>query len=247
MSLAITFADSQNATGGVLSITGSAGSANVVFAQLVGTAGPNQAAFVQVGTRTGDGTVALTLDVGYYWIDVIANGVTLSNRLYCLVSDNAQSVRYRSLLAIQATLQGMTFAAGPSGTPAQLQPAQVYLQFFFDTINKSYPCIVINIDGQREQQQGNENNTDDILTRVELALLDTGVSRQTGTERLPTYSLWRQQIARRFRQSRLFVPESTYVTLEYGPELINDDKKPGEFQGFASLLTIQCKSREIRG
>ena len=65
MSLGLAIADNGDGTGGVATVTGSVGALTTVYyATFSGSMG--SLTWTSAGSRTGDGTLALSLPVGYY-------------------------------------------------------------------------------------------------------------------------------------------------------------------------------------
>lgn len=64
-----TWADAGDGTGGTLTIDGEAGASHAVYVQAMN---PLAGSWTAAGSRAGDGTVALTLDEGSYWLYVLS-------------------------------------------------------------------------------------------------------------------------------------------------------------------------------
>lgn len=243
MSLALSVSDNQANTGAVATVTGTAGGAVSVFAQLVSTNGVTPSAFVLAGTRTGDGTVNMTLGLGYYWWYSIGATGGPSNLVYGPVSDSTKSVHERMILAAKAVLQGMTFAAGPGGQPPAIPAAQVYDQFTVTQQNVTFPCIVLSMETESEKQADTWTNTDRIVYPIRVGVFNRD-DAQSAIANRPAYLLWRQQIFRKFRHTRLNVSECVNMDVDLNP--IVDPKLP-EYQMWATGLILRCYSREVRG
>jgi hypothetical protein len=231
-------ADLQSGTGATATITTStAGSSNAVsYLSAAGASGG--ATWTLAGTRTGDGTLSLSLPVAYYWFrcDSTVSGLSsTSNLVYSAVSDNALAVHERALLAIQARIQGLTL----DGLPV----ANVYAQLFPNDKVITLPCVLLTLEGLSETQPGTLTGLDDIGYPVRISIC----ARNDGdyvTNR-GRYLLWRQQIARALRNQRLSgVTEVFDVRLEYGQVV---DRKLPAFAFFVTGLTARAMSREIRG
>jgi hypothetical protein len=243
MALSLTWSDNANNTGGVATLTGTGGVATTVYGQLVNTSGVNPQLFAAQGSRTGDGTVTLALGLGYWWLFAQPTaGGTPSNFVYAVVSDNTRSVHERAIQAIKAVLQGMTFAAGPGNAPAAILPAQIFDLLLPNENLVQFPCITLALDAVKESQPGVLTGLDDIVYPVRVNICDLA-DAAVPTNR-PTYLLWRQQIFRKFRHQRLNVPE--IILVEVDPQVVVDPKLPA-YNHFITGLTLNCKSREIRG
>jgi hypothetical protein len=124
MSLTLTLADQGDGSGILATAAGSdAGQAVTVYAQAVDPAFPAQA-WAQAGTRTGNGTVALTLVAGYYFVyaaGVVSAAAALSPVVYGRASNGSEDPHEACVNAVVARLRLLTFngtAASPGGIPA---------------------------------------------------------------------------------------------------------------------------------
>jgi hypothetical protein len=104
MALDFSYADAGNGTGGTITITGSVlGSTNELFvSSFYGTNWKR--GLVSKGTRSGDGTIALTAELGAFQAIVVnKNGstVTLSVPKNYRVRDNVEALHYRIAKAVR--------------------------------------------------------------------------------------------------------------------------------------------------
>ena len=132
-------ADGATATA---TISSSSGGANIVYTQNVdGTLGSGT--WTNSGSRTGDGTVTLTLSKGYYWSYCTTGGTTLSNLVYFQVTSGLDAVIDRCYDAVKATLQLLNL---PCTT-------RVYDSQYALTPLVQYPCIVMTTEGARQTDE----------------------------------------------------------------------------------------------
>ncbi len=249
MSFALAVADAQNGTA-VATVTGSdAGSSNVVYAAPV-SQGPAPVFWRPVGTRTGDGTVTVTLDPALYYFyatGLVSAVQVAAPPLIQSLSLSPTAVQEQVEAAILARCQTLTLAAGTAGLPAAL-PASHMVRFPVLSeeillLAPSLPCLLVTKPQVPESQPGKLNNRDDIGYPCLVTLLDNAGT--TEQDRLPTYSLWRQQIFRAIRHQRLS-GAPTVMTVEVEPQPIVSWKPPEWLKIFSSIQ-FRAISRESRG
>lgn len=228
-------ADNTDGTGAVATISaGSSSASNEVFTQPV-----SGGAFSSAGTRTGNGTVALSLGLGYYWVYVVStkSGLTSSSNLVRFaVTSNAKSVATRLQDALVATIQGLSMVGSPN--------ANLYERMVEDFAIVTFPCIFVVYAGLAESQEGILTGRDDIVYPFRIMVCDRHAPEDDATRE--KYQLWRQQLARALRNQRfLTVPENIINKLKYGVNL--DPVARAQFQTLLFGLTLQCTARETRG
>lgn len=240
MAITLTVADNADGTGAVATIAGSAGgTTNTVYAQLVDATGLRSPTFTSVGSRSGDGTVNLTLAPAYYWAHVSnlsGSTTTVSNMAYFAVTDATEAVLERCLDAVKARLEGLVMAG-------QLN-ARVYDQTVLNDKVVQYPAVILSLEQEVEQQPGILTGRDDIGYGIRLAVVDRIDADYTAKR--ATLLMWRQQIFRALRQQRLAgVTEVYQVKIEPGP--VVDWNAAQGYQYHVSSMVVRCLSREIRG
>lgn len=231
-SLSVT--DLQDGTGATATITGSSGGTVTVYAQQVTTTPLTTPAFAPVGSRTGNGTVALSLAVGYWWVYAL-EGSSLSALAYASVTDSATALHERCLQAVLARLQGLTLAG--------LDPANVYDQTVPNDQLITLPAIILSIEGESETTPGTTTNKDDIGYPIRLWLCDRNDA--STDEKRPRWLLWRQQIHRALRNQRL-AGITEVMTVRVTPLTVIDPRIPA-LQYMVSGLRLTCLARETRG
>lgn len=231
MTLALTVTDNGDGTGALASITGSAGASNIVYVQ---SASGNSLS--PVGSRTGDGNVPLSLNDGHYLALVQANGGVFTSLYPFLVTNNAEAVHERCVLAIKAIIQTLVLP--------NLDPSRVVDQILPTDANLMYPAVLITIEGEAEEEDLTMTSTDDILYPVRVWICDR--SDSMSVEKRSRYLLWRQRIHRALRHRRLLpsVTEVIDVRTRLMPVV---DFKVQEFQVVTMGLVVLCRSREPRG
>ncbi len=186
------------------------------------------------GTRTGNGTVTLSVPAGYYWLHCVdAVGPQISNIVYQLASDDTLAVHERLIMALKATIQSLTLVGNPP----------VIDQMFPNESVITLPCILLTVEDMQETQPGTLTGKDDIGYPVRVSICDRNDGMVSVNR--AKYLLWRQQIFRAIRNTRLpAVAESAMVFVEPAPIV---DKALPQYQFLVSSMVARCISREFRG
>lgn len=118
-SLTITAIDNRNDTGAVATIAGAVGTVTVYAARWDG--GFTATTWANVGTRSGNGTVALTLAAGYWWLYAVTAD-NISGTIGLEVTTGQEVIWYQLLLAVQDLIQALSLDG--------LLPAEIIVQKF---------------------------------------------------------------------------------------------------------------------
>lgn len=239
MSLTLAISDNRDGTGAVATVSGSdSGSTNNVYAAIFG--GQTGAlTWALVGTRTGDGTVAVSLPVGYYVWTVLttsAGVTTQGNAVWQNLSNTAiESPHYQCLVAIQTRLQGLNLEGIGSNVLVKWLPRDLEK---VDTL----PAIIVAPVGKEGQGPG-LNNHDDIDYPCLVAIIDA--QNKDYTANLARDLYWRWRVFQSPRHQRLAgVPNvmTVSITPDYvvNPMLFDKNR-------FYSALLFMCRNRETRG
>jgi hypothetical protein len=227
----LTIADNEDGTGAVATIADStAGTTNVVkVATWYGV-------FTTGGSRTGDGTVALTLAKGPYWAYVEStngNGTSMSEPLAFRVTTASEAVFYQCLTAVQSVIQSLSLS-GVSATDIK-----VWKTPWVARLNQ-LPGIVIT--PVPEKITPATNQKDDVEYGVSVAM--ARVSNQSQTDGMATVLKWREQISRALRYKPLTGVSEVYtVRVEPGQVFW---EPAFQAQHDVGALTIRCVAREPR-
>lgn len=187
MAITVSFTDNANGTGLVATVVGSAGGSSnqLYYARHYG--GILSASWTLGGSRTGDGTIAVSLtDMGPYWLYLVnTNGATVTvTRVRAFqVTDaaTADSVYYRVLEAVVARLQSLSLS-GISSSDIKLQKIPWNGK---DAISKG-----IIVSPLRDLGAATSNLSDDNIYQVQITFLrKNSLDLVTG---LSTELLWRQ-------------------------------------------------------
>lgn len=242
----ITWVDSADGTGGVLTVTGStAGTTNRLYRQT-----PGGTTWTSVGTRVGDGTIAAALTQGYYHFhvssEVSATDLAISNLLlFSPVTASADSVHERIVDAFQTGIQTLATAGNLPG----IASAQVYRTMNFNATvlgNWKFPCVAVTPNGVQTHAAPYPSPMarDDNGYPVGIFFLDRIDAVDRGKE--DDFLLWRWRIDRYFANQRL---SGVSIVDLVAPDDSQVFTLPEElaYQHLASPLSFRCFARELRG
>ena len=238
MSVTLTVTDNQDGTGGVATIAGSnGGTVSLYYLTYLGL--QQGYSWVLYGTRTGDGTIAVSLAVGLYFWYCTDSANNVSTLVFQQLSNTGlQSVHYRSMLAVQTRIQGL----GLSGLASNKVVIQWLPRVWDDIDNLALPLVMIAPLG-KEGQPGILNNRDDIDYPIVVAIVDR--QNEDYQANLQRNTRWREQIFRALRHQRLLgVPE--IITTDVEPDFVINPEIFNKNLWYSALLT-KPRSREARG
>lgn len=231
MALEIAVADNADGTGGTATITGSAGGSVSVAAGRVAS-GAGLIALPTVGSRTGNGTLALSLSRGL-WFAYAKEGASISSLYLFNVTDGLDAVATRVRRVVADTIRLLTIS------PAR----NVYEQIAPDDTNIVLPCVMLTTEGESESDESKLNTVDDWGRPVKVLIADRATHLDHG--KLPLYETWRQAIMRCFVNQQLIgVPESKICRIE---PLQIADPKIKEYGYMVAGFVVRAVTREPRG
>lgn len=239
-------ADNEDATGTTATITTSnAGATNTLYRSSV--SGEVEAGtWTSSGSRTGDGTISVSLTTrGYYfWYvkSVLLTESTISNLVYCPITDGEDAVLTRCIAAVVSRLQLLTLSGIPTASIvaitdiAGLNPASV----------PNYPCVLVGREPTPHRISGVLNDRDDIGYPIQVLNCDSdSLGSQSDVAR---WDKWREQEERAFRYQRLPGVAESQLACEIEPLKILDPAfKPPIYDKVVSGFTIRANCREVRG
>lgn len=243
MALALFITDDADGTGATATITGAdAGSTVTIYAQSLRVPTWQAAA-----TRTGDGSVSVTLDGGLYFAyasGLVSTVVSVSPvRGPFAVTSGTTSVYERILDAVEDEIYTLANAGTlpnfTATTRTVLQQPKANLAI------ASYPCIFLTPSGTETKYPGN-NNRDDWGKPVLLSIYHEGTI--SGTDIVPRVGLWRERLFRHFHRKRLSAVTEIY-DCDVQPNPILQTSSPQENPPRPTLLssmTLNFKTREPR-
>lgn len=238
-------ADNGNDTGATATITGSDSNAtNTVYVQAfddeLGTT-----TWTASGSRTGNGTVSLTLAAGHYFAYVLselADESVASSVVYFVVTTGNSAVHDQCLVAAQARIQALTLA-GITSSNIIIRKIPTDRDIGGDG-TYDFPAIVISPLGiENQPPSGGTNARDDVGYPVLISFL--AADNQDLTTNRERYLKWRETVNRAFRSQRLTGVSEVYICrVQPGPIV-----SPAAFwkNVYHSSLLVQCISRETRG
>ena len=248
MPITATYTDQQDGTGVTLTIAGSqVTDTHVAYTQSfsggLGLAGT----WTNSGSRTGNGTIDLSLTDGHYFGYVLTSIVdpevtmALTGVEYFVSSDGTDSVHYRCLDAVRSRilLCNLEDLADASVVIRQLPSDRG-----FDDGTYDLPGIVISQIGVENQNPAEGTNIrDDVQYPVTITIL--AGSNQDLVTNQEKYLKWREQINRALRNQRLTGVDEVYrVTVTPGP-ITSPNAHWNNY--YHSQLIVRCVSREVRG
>jgi len=237
MNLEIT--DNQDGTGVTATVTGSGGGTVTFYYQPI-----DRTSYSTGGSRTGNGTISVSLDVGYFF-GYAKEGSDVSNVVYFAATDVGDSVHDRCLRAVQSKIQSLLLP-GVANDSIRVRKIPELRDFVGKNPLYSWPALLISPFGQ-ETNVVATNVRDDVGYPVVISLIVDAEAQknQDFEKRIEPYLKARETIARAFRYQRLAgVPEIWNTNIKpgaiYSPEVITS----GIWAGY---MNFEFVSREVRG
>ena len=236
--------DHGDNTGATATISGAAtGSTNTVYVQNFGGE-LGSGTWTSTGEIEGNGEVELDLPPGHYFATVVSSllgSQAVSSVTYFVVTDGLESIHTRCLAAAQARIQLLALEglAGESVVIEKL-PAGRNL-----AAGVGLPAVVLSPHRAAMPATAGTNSLDDVHYDVLVAIFDRDNQEPTLQANLNRHFLWRQQIARAFRNQRLAgVPEVINAEVEPAEGLLDEAWKR---ELMTSAVLLRFTSRETRG
>jgi hypothetical protein len=236
--------DDADLTGVTATITTSnAGATNTIYRSSVN--GEVEAGtWTSSGDRTGDGTISVSLTTrGYYfWYvkSVLLTESTISNLVYCPVTDGADAVLTRCIDAVVSRLQLLTLSGISSANIVAV--ADIYNP---GTV-PDYPCVLVARAPQPHLYGGPLNNLDDITYPIQI--LNCVSDPRGGQAASSTWDLWQQQQERAFINQRLPGPSEAQLACDIVPAIMADPQRmPQVYDKLVSGFTLMVATRQVRG
>jgi hypothetical protein len=238
----LSIADNGDNTGARATVSAAIGSANTVYVQSFAgdfTTRPWQA----VAWLNGSGSAALNLAAGHYFgyaLSSFGGNVGVSAVSYFVVTDGLEALYARCLAAVQAKIR-LLLLAGLSSDNVVVQK----LPLERHRVGGALPAIVLSPHRSAMPSSAGTNSLDDVNYDVLVTMLDRDNQEASLELNLDRHLLWRQQIARAFRNQRLIgVPEVINAAVEPAEGILSDAWK---HELMASALLLRFTSRESRG
>jgi hypothetical protein len=196
------------------------------------------------GLVSGNGNLAMALAIGHYFAySLSSRGGTeaVSNIVYFVVTDGLESIHARCLAAVQARIRSLALA-GLSGARVVIEKLPVARNL---ATGVGLPAVVLSPHRAAMPPAAGTNSLDDVNYDVLVTIVDRDNQEPSLQQGLDRHLLWRQQIARAFRNQRLSgVPEVIDAVVEPA-EGVSDESWKRELM--TSALLLRFTSREGRG
>jgi hypothetical protein len=236
--------DHGDNTGATATISGAAtDSTNTVYVQSFG-GDLGAGTWTSAGSIEGNGAVELDLAPGHYFASVVSSlygSQAVSNVTYFVVTDGVESIHTRCLAAAQARIQLLALDGLPGESVViEKLPAGRNL-----AAGVGLPAVVLSPHRAAMPATAGTNSLDDVHYDVLVAIFDRDNQEPTLQANLDRHFLWRQQIARAFRNQRLAgVPEVINAEVEPAEGLLDEAWKR---ELMTSAVLLRFTSRETRG
>lgn len=238
MPLGVTFADNADGTGAVATVVGSGGAGvSVRTTRVTGDLWPPTLWSAPL-TRTGDGTVAVPLTVGTYF-GYAATAAEATAPAAFGVTDTVAAAPTAVATACRDAVAARLALLSLPGV------VRIHDETWLESANKDFPCLVLSMDGLREQEEAGLDGLDLIAHPVRVSICDRMDARDRKKLR-ERYEPWRQAVSDAFRWQKIPGVSALYnhTTVEHLD--IADPRNP-TFQSFVSALILWCWVYRTRG
>ncbi|MEX0675965.1 MAG: DNRLRE domain-containing protein [Pirellulales bacterium] len=240
----LTVTDHGDDTGATATISGAAAqSDNTVYVQSFG-GDLGGGAWSVGGSVEGNGDVPLDLPTGHYFAYVVSSLgeiQAVSAVHYFVVTDGLESIHTRCLAAVQARIRLLALdGLANERVVIEKLPAGRNL-----TSGVGLPAVILSPHRAAMPAAAGTNSLDDVHYDVLVAIFDRDNQEPTLQANLDRHLLWRQQIARAFRNQRLGgVSEVINSEVEPAEGLLDEAWKR---ELMTSAVVVRFTSRETRG
>lgn len=238
--------DHADNSGATATVSGAAlGSTNTVYVQdFRGDLGTGQ--WQTAASIVGNGSANLSRAAGHYFayaVSTTSAGTSLSSVTYFVVTDGLESLHARCMSAVQARIRTLLLSGLPSESVViRKLPLERNLG---GAGGVGLPAIVLSPRRTDMPPTTGTNGLDDVHYDVLVAIFDRDNQEPTLRLNLDRHLLWRQYIARSFRNQRLSgVPEVINAEVEPAEGLLEEAWK---HELLVSALLLRFTSRETRG
>lgn len=244
MALTLSIVDDADGTGATATIGGAdVGATVTVYVQ-----SSRVPVWQSAGSRTGNGTLALSLEGGMYFAYATGNvsSTPSVSRVFGLfaVTSGTTSVYERILDAVEEQIY--TLANAGSLPNFEATSRTVLQQPKANLAIAAYPAIFLTPSGVEQKLPGN-NARDDWGRPVLLSIYHEGTI--SGTDVVPRVALWRERLIRHFHRQRLSGVSEVYDTEVSPGTILQVDPGPSPNSPRPTLLsslTLVFKTREKR-
>ncbi len=197
-------------------------------------------------TITGNADSLLNLTTGHYFAyaaSSLGGATAVSSIVYFVVTDGLESLHVRCLAAVQARISSLSLGGLPAGNVViRKLPIDRGLG---TSGGVGLPAIVLSPRRAAMPPATGTNGLDDVDYDVLVAIFDRDNQEPTQALHLDRHLLWREQIARAFRNQRLTgVPQVINAAVEPAEGMLEEAWK---HEMMVSALLLRFTSRETRG
>jgi hypothetical protein len=200
--------------------------------------------WVFAGSRVGDGTVNLALATGHYFAmaqTLTDSGYATSPVVHLVVTDGADDIQDQILEAAKARIELLSLGVESVTIVKKVMPERDF------GAGKEFPipAVVLWPLNEISPPEAGLNEVDDVTYTVACVILQADNQKTGITDANRDHFLWRQKIAKAFRNQRLpGVASVIRVAVQPGDVSSDEAWKDG---WFASALLLKFTSRQSRG
>lgn len=242
MAVTFTITDNADGTGGVATFAGSeALSVNRLY-YTAWTGDQGSLTPTLFDSRSGDGTIAINLAVGYYlWTatnQYLSGAIPVANMVYQNLTDATTALHYRILQAVKNRIASLSLSGLTSANIKVL-----WTPITRTGVNASATQIIVSPTGA-ETNAGGTTSQDDAGYPAYVSIIDPTHSAESA-ENLARNLKWREQIMRSLTSQRLSGITPVMIC-EWVPDAV---VSPEFFKAgiFASPQMFRFKARQTRG
>lgn len=244
----VAFSDNADGTGAVATVDGDGGATNDIYVQKFDEtfgAGP----WINAGTRSGDGDVALSLAVGHYLgyaQSTTSGGGAPSIVHYFTVTTGLESIHYRCIEAARTRIAaaGLSGLDGASVVAYHLPIARDFLAEPGETPLKTLPGVLVTPFGTERHDPDEGTNFRDVI-EYPVQITIVAVQNQLLATNLEARLKWREQVFDAFRNQRLPGVEEVERCLIEPQSIV--DTASFDNNLWHSAMVIYCRAKRRRG
>jgi hypothetical protein len=242
---ALSVVDRADGTGATATISAAAfGSSNSLFVQSLAEDWQS-ANWTAEANISGSGTATLELAVGHYFayaVSELSGNAAVSNVVFFAVSDGQESIHTRCLISVQARIRSLALP-GLNNSRVVVEKLPAMRAATIQAVG--LPAIVLAPQRATMPPSSGTNARDDVHYDVLVAMFDRDNQHVASDAALDRHLLWREQIARAFRNQRLGgVPEVIDASVESADGVL---EAAWQRDLLASAILLRFTSRERRG
>ncbi len=234
MTITLAITDAADGTGGTATVAGSNGASSNTLYKATWTGATGALVWTLVGSRTGDGTIAIASTAGYFLFrlsNLLVGVTTLCETYQPLTDATAQAMLYRAMVAAKTRVDGLALGVTAS---VRWMPRKKIAEGTIIAV-----CPV-----NSESFPGYLTSTDDIGLPFAVVILDP--SNQDPTINLNRNLLWREKILSAIRYQRLAGVAEGYICNPEPAMIVHPGMFDAENLTFSPLF-FRLITRTVRG